>query len=240
MCGRFTLRTPATVLVEHFMLGASPDLVPRYNIAPTQLVPIVRPGDAQRELFAMRWGLIPFWAKDKRIGARMINARAETVATKSAFRSAFKKRRCLVPSDGYYEWITEGKQKVPFLIRKSDDEPFAMAGLWERWKSKEEPSSADNPSSGDADSDADKIIESFTIITTAANKETEDVHDRMPVILDPEDYDQWLDPDSYDIEGLQELLVPFESPLQVEPVNPIVNSVKNDVPECVDVQPRLF
>ena len=226
MCGRFTLRTPANLLVDHFMVGSTPDLVPRYNIAPTQTVPIVRQVPDQRTLFAMRWGLVPYWAADLRVGSRMINARAETVATKPAFRAAFERRRCVVPADGYYEWLRDGKRKQPFLIHLNDDQPFGMAGLWEKWRPK---TGSDEPT-----------VESFTIITTTANDDTEGVHDRMPVILDPRDYDRWIDPENDDKKSLQDLLRPYDKPLRVEPVNPIVNNVKNDVPECVEVQPTLF
>ncbi len=206
--------------------GASPDLVPRYNIAPTQMVPVVRPSGGQRELFAMRWGLVPFWAADLRIGARMIDARAETVSTKPAFRTAFERRRCLVPSDGYYEWLREGKRKQPYLMHLQDHQPFGMAGLWERWK----------PKTGSDES----AVESFTIITTSASRDTEDIHDRMPVILHPSDYDRWLDPENTDKQALEGLLLPYDGQLLVDPVNSIVNNVKNDVPECVEVQRTLF
>lgn len=167
MCGRFTLRVPAAELVEIFRLLRRPDVQPRYNIAPTQPVAVVRRIDRGRELSMLRWGLVPSWAKDPKIGARMINARAETVATKPAFRTALRRRRCLVPADGFYEWAkSAGGTKQPHYITRRDGRPFAFAGLWESW---------DGPDGSS--------IESCTIVTTEANDLVGRIHDRMPVIL---------------------------------------------------------
>ena len=171
MCGRFVLMTPGRSLAKRFGLEEVPDLEPRYNIAPTQMVAMIRldRDTLQRRLVLVKWGLIPFWAKDSSIGNRLINARAESAAEKPAFRSAFKSRRCLVPADGYYEWKKrKGGQKQPYLARNADGSPFAFAGLWERWQAPE-----------------DEIIESCTILTTDANDLTQPIHDRMPVILKP-------------------------------------------------------
>src|SRR5262249_23577950 len=180
MCGRFT-RTAASkeTLADLFQLSDPPGLLPLFNIAPTQPVAAVRvvPGGHEREMVALRWGLIPSWANDPKIGYKMINARAETAATKPSFRSAFRSRRCLLVADGYYEWQKQAGAKQPFYIRLKGGKLFAFAGLWERWA----------PTDGEA-------IESCTILTTAANELTKPIHDRMPVIVDPRDYGQWRDP----------------------------------------------
>ena len=181
MCGRFTLRAPASVIAEQFSLFEVPWLKPRFNIAPTQPVPVVRmtPQQAapQRQFVFLHWGLVPSWAKDPTIGNRMINARAETVADKPAFRTALRRRRCLIVADGFYEWQTAGKRRQPMFIHIRDDRPLAFAGLWESWEG--------------ADHSA---LESCTILTTAANDLVRPIHDRMPVIVAPEDYADWLDP----------------------------------------------
>jgi putative SOS response-associated peptidase YedK len=168
MCGRFVLMTPGRDLAERFGLEEEPVLEPRYNIAPTQMVAIIRleKETGRRRLDFVRWGLIPFWSKDPSIGNKLINARAETAAEKPAFSSAFKSRRCLVPADGYYEWKKRKEgQKQPYLARNADGTPFAFAGLWEKWQAPE-----------------DQIIESCTILTTDANDLTRPIHDRMPVV----------------------------------------------------------
>jgi putative SOS response-associated peptidase YedK len=229
MCGRFTLRTPLGLLVQQFLFesDAAPDLpglVPRYNVAPTQVTPIVRrSATGGRELALARWGLIPAWAKDPKIGYSTINARADSVATKPVFRTAFKKRRCLVPVDGYYEWIAEGKKKLPILYEQPEHRPFALAGLWESWRG--------------ATGDAVESLDTFTIVTTTANALASRVCDRMPVVLDPVDYDAWLDPQRTEADDLEYLMRPYEGELLATDVDPIVNNVKNDVPECV--QPRV-
>ena len=228
MCGRFTLRTSPVELAEIFQLRREPVWHPRYNIAPTQPVAVVRQHDGSRVLDLLRWGLIPSWSKDPAIGSRMINARGETVATKPSFRAAFKRRRCLIPADGLYEWkMTESKTKQPYFIGMQDDVPFAFAGLWEHWQG----------------SDGSEV-ETCTIITTEANSTLSELHERMPVILEEEDYDSWLDPKQEDKEELQSLLVPSQTDrLRFFPVRTVVNSPKNEVPECVipiDEQGTLF
>ncbi len=224
MCGRFTLRTPANRLVERFMLDAAPKLSPRYNVAPTQNVAAMRrpTEDAGRQLVLLRWGLIPSWAKDPSIGYRMINARAESVAEKPSFRTAFKRRRCLVLADGYYEWRKEGKKKQPYWIRMQDERPFAFAGLWEQWY---------------GEGHEDQPLETCTIVTTDSNKLTSRIHNRMPVILDDSDYDLWLDPTVQDREQIEPLLSPYDSDeMAFVPVSTLVNSPKNDTPDCLEVQ----
>ena len=223
MCGRFTLRTPASVLVSTFQLVTEPLWQPRYNIAPTQSVPVLRwdEGAGGRVLTPLYWGLIPSWAKDPSIGNRMINARGESIAEKPSFRSAFKRRRCIVVADGYYEWKKTGSKKQPYLIHLPDEQPFAMAGLWETWT---------RPASGD---DEKTAIESCTVITTTSNEKTRDIHDRMPVILHQQDWSSWLDPHNNDTEHLKQLLLPFDSDLtDMYPVSTHVNSPRNEDPSC--------
>lgn len=220
MCGRFTLIAPAEALVEQFQLAEIPSLTPRYNIAPTQPVAVVRPSPEKggRELALLRWGLIPFWAKDPGIGARMINARSETVAQKPAFRAAFRRRRCLVPVDGFYEWQRLERGKQPFYVRLCDGKPFAFAGLWEHWEG-----------SGGA------TIDSCTLLTTEPNGLLRPVHNRMPVVLAPKDYGLWLDPGLQEAELLQPLLRPYPSEGMIAyPISKWVNSPKNDGPQCIE------
>lgn len=219
MCGRFTLTRAADVVAELFELEDVPVLAPRYNIAPTQSVAAVRvPKDQpRRELSMLHWGLIPSWAKDREIGSRMINARAETVMEKPSFRNAFKSRRCLIVADGFYEWkkLADGKQ--PHLIRFRDGRPFAFAGLWEHWE---------DPESGPVDS--------CTIITTEPNRLMSTLHNRMPVILPTSAYERWLDPGIKGDDKLAALLVPCgDQDLEAYPVGRQVNNPKNDVPACV-------
>ena len=212
MCGRYTRHASWRDLVEYFRILDDPrwNLEPRYNIAPTQQVLIIRNGDNGREPARVRWGLIPHWAKDKSIGNKLINARSETVAEKPSFRDAFKKRRCLVVADGFYEWRKEGAKKQPHLIRLKSGEPIAFAGLWSAWTDKEDGSE----------------VETDAIITTEANELLKPLHNRMPVILSPDEYDQWLDPESGD--G-RELLKPYPSDeMEHLPVSTRVNIVRND------------
>ncbi len=203
MCGRFTLRTTVENLAKHFFdvlpIAAWPPITPRHNIAPTQMVVAVRwlPDHPSAEAVSLRWGLIPHWAKDAKAAARLINARGETVAEKPSFRAAFARRRCLIPADGFYEWRTVGKQKIPVHIRREDDLPFCFAGLWERWQSPEGP------------------LESTTIITTEANEVLRPLHDRMPLILEPAEYLLWLrgtDAAPASTSGLQSLITVRNQP----------------------------
>jgi putative SOS response-associated peptidase YedK len=217
MCGRYTLKSNAHAVASLCNLPDIPELKARYNIAPTQLVPVVRPGQAGRELTMLRWGLIPSWAKDPKIAHSLINARAETAAEKPAFRSAFKRRRCLIPSDGFYEWKKVGKQKLPLHIRRRDEAPFAFAGLWEIWR----------PPEGDP-------IETCAILTTTANEVVAPLHHRMPVILPPEHFDAWLKSGDADAAGFLPLMVPIPADEMVAvQANPICNSPKYDGPECL-------
>ncbi|MEQ1503189.1 MAG: SOS response-associated peptidase [Myxococcota bacterium] len=217
MCGRFALTAPASTIAEIFQVDVLPDVLPRYNIAPTNAIPAVVAGeDGKRELQTFRWGLIPMWAKDQKIAYQTINARAETVAKKPAFRSAFKRRRALIVADGFYEWQKVGKDKIPHLFQLADGRPFAIAGLWERWI---------NPLDGEE-------IRTCTLVTDGPNALMAPVHDRMPVILPPEVWDTWLDPTVDDPARLQELLVPYPADgMRARRVSKTVGSVKNKGPE---------
>ncbi|HEY9851452.1 MAG TPA: SOS response-associated peptidase [Leptolyngbyaceae cyanobacterium] len=219
MCGRFTLIQIEKLLTDIFQVSSVPSLSPRYNIAPTQSIATILQNSEteERECKMMKWGLIPSWSKDTKIGAKMINARAETLAEKPAFRSAFKRRRCLIVADGFYEWKTQDGKKQPFYFRLADGKPFGFAGLWERWEKE--------------DSEA---IESCTIITISANELMQPIHDRMPVILDERDYDRWLDPKVQKPESLQSLLQPYRSQeMTCYPVSTKVNNARTDSPECL-------
>lgn len=219
MCGRFTLTTPIETLVETFQLSSVPEeLAPRYNIAPTQPVAAVLVDEEKAQHLALlRWGLIPGWAKDPSIGNRMINARAETVAEKPAFRVAFQRRRCLVLADGFYEWQRSERGKRPMYIRLADGRPFAFAGLWEHWKG------ADGPP-----------LDSCTILTTEANELMRPIHNRMPVILPPEAYDLWLDPTVRAADSLLPLLRPHPAEtMRAFAVSTLVNNPANDDPRCI-------
>lgn len=223
MCGRYSLATPADTLAKHFRLSHVPPVSPRYNIAPSQPIAIVRMHAPRHELewAPVRWGLIPSWAKYPAIGNKMINARAETVAEKPAFREAFARSRCLVPADGYYEWQREGRmgqRKQPFYIRLRDGRPFAFAGLWERWV---EPDGT--------------FVESCAILTTEPNETLTDIHDRMPVILAQADYDQWLDPAVRQAQLLQPLLRPYPSEdMTACAVSLRVNDPGHDDAACIE------
>jgi putative SOS response-associated peptidase YedK len=218
MCGRYTLRTPSNILVQTFAAADLPLLAPRYNIAPTQDVLAVRLNDQHKRAFSLlHWGIIPSWADDPKIGNRMINARAESVAEKPSYRSAFKRSRCLIVADGFYEWKKTDKAKQPFFIRLKDEHPFAFAGLAEHWHR------------------GDRAIDSCTIITTGPNELMAGIHDRMPVILSPADYDCWLDPEFQDKDKLLSLLRPYPADeMMANPVSKLVNSPTNDRQECVE------
>ena len=218
MCGRFSLTQSVATLSDAFDLDELPEWQPRYNIAPTQTVlAIAALPDKAPQARLFRWGLVPSWATDLTIGAKLINARAETVAEKPSFRSAFKQRRCLVLADGFYEWQrTDRKTKQPYYFQLADRQPFAFAGLWERWH-------------GD-----DHVVETCTILTTQANAVLQPVHDRMPVIVAPEHYNRWLDATTVN-EALQRLLHPYAADaMQSHPVSTVVNKPTNDSPECVN------
>ena len=220
MCGRFALAMPAKSIAEHFGLESTEGLSMRYNIAPTQEVATVSgASEGQgRALAIRRWGMIPHWAKDAKIGARMINARAETIDSKPSFREPFRRRRCLIPASGFYEWRREVKTRLPYYIRLRDRSPMAFAGLWDRWQ----------PGDGEP-------VESCTIITTGANEIVGELHDRMPVILDPGDYNRWLDTRAANTGGLLELLAPYPSnAMDMIPVGDIVNNARNEDPRCIE------
>ncbi len=249
MCGRYTLSRPEDIVeelgAEVLEAAAAPEeealaasgqlslvpldeapprspvlspLAPRFNIAPTQMAPIARTeDDGSLVVDLLRWGLIPFWAKDMAIGNRMINARSETAAEKPSFKTSLKRRRCLVLADGFYEWKKTPGGKQPFLIHVAERRPFTMAGLWDRWTQGPE-----GP------------VESFTILTTAANERVGEIHDRMPVILDGEAREAWLDTSLEDLGALVALLRPYAAePMGFYPVSKLVNSPRNDVAECV-------
>jgi len=227
MCGRFVLTTPAEALRRIFGFVEQPNLAPRYNIAPTQDVPVIRQRRepaGQRTIQMLRWGLVPSWAESLAGGAKMINARAETVTEKPAFRRAFERRRCLVPADGFYEWRPGDPAKQPHLITARDGAPLAFAGLWERW-SPPEPKDGLLPLQG---AERRPAIDSFTIVTTRANAALAPLHQRMPVILAPADYGRWLDPAS-EPTALVELLKPApDDLLRHFAVDRRVNNVRND------------
>jgi putative SOS response-associated peptidase YedK len=220
MCGRFVLMTLGRDLAQRFELAQEPPLEARYNIAPTQAVAVIRPGesaDSPRRLDVMRWGLVPFWSKDPLGGAPLINARAETAATKPAFRAAYRHRRCLIPADGFYEWKRESGKKQPYYLSMGDAKVFAFAGLWEHWE---------NPEGS--------IIESCAILTTSANELVQSIHDRMPVILEPRNYQVWLDPKAKVGDNLQDLLKPYPGQdLAMRPIHPKMNKASYDAADCL-------
>jgi len=233
MCGRYRLSRRKQVVEEYFdSVSGEEDWNPRYNIAPTQPVPVIRqnPKEPVRELSLVRWGLILSWAKDSSAAAKMINARSETAGTKPAVRDALKFRRCLIPADGFYEWSRTGKAKQPYCFEVNEGELFAFAGIWDRWKD----------TSGNT-------VETCSILTTTPNAVTSAVHDRMPVILDPANYDLWLDPGMRNVNAVSELLKPCDARLmRCYPVSSRVNRVANDDAECAapvelaEIQNRLF
>lgn len=218
MCGRITLKTTPEELAEFFNIPLVSLLEPRFNIAPTQPVLVVRrlPGK-EREAAALRWGLIPQWSMDATIGSKLINARSETVTQKPSFREAFKSRRCLVLADGFYEWKKEKGKRYPFLFRMKDGKPFALAGLWETNEVLEK-----------------EKLETFTVLTTEANALVRPLHDRMPVIINPAHYELWLDPEMKDAAALKPLLKPYPVEQMVStPVNAWVNDPKNEGARCI-------
>ncbi len=234
MCGRFTLHSPRDFIAQRFEvdLGGLAELAPRYNIAPTQDVLAVRMREGERQACAMRWGLIPHWAKDSAKLPLMINARVETLADRPAYRDAFHTQRCLIPADGFYEWrVNDGKNpKTPYFLHLNDGEPFAMAGLWARWRPREEGA---------------EPITSCAIVTAPANSALAPIHDRMPVILPRGNEAAWLDPEQHDPEKLRELLVPLgPEHFEKRVVSALVNSVEHDGPKLIepapDPAPSLF
>jgi len=219
MCGRYTLTVDASVLAALFELEPLFEIEPRYNIAPSQPVPMVRSGGGEKREWAWaRWGLIPSWAKDAKIGNTLINARSETAADKPSFRSAYKHRRCLLPADGFFEWVKTPSGKQPQHIRFADRRAFAFGGLWERW----------TPPDGDP-------IESCTILTTRANELIAPLHDRMPVILPRERFGEWISPGPLTPAAADAILRPHPADgMEAVTVSTIVNSPRNDDPRCVE------
>jgi putative SOS response-associated peptidase YedK len=231
MCGRYVLSQPVEVIAEYFGVdpeagpgaGVAQGLEPRYNIAPTQEAPIVRAGPLGRTLSLARWGLVPYWAEDASIGNRLINARSETADAKPAYREALRRRRCLVPADGFYEWKKVGRARQPFLFRPPAGHLVAIAGLWERWH------------------DGPLTLETYTLLTTDANETVAPIHDRMPVLLEPVAFGRWLDPALRDPAELADLLVPSPAgKLEAVAVSTRVNDPANDDPACLEPLPTLF
>ncbi|MDP8954433.1 MAG: SOS response-associated peptidase [Actinomycetota bacterium] len=228
MCGRYTSITPVEELAGYFGVEevVADDLGPRYNVAPTDAIyAVARRGDGLR-LGALRWGLVPPWADDVRVGARLINARAESVADKPAFRQAFARRRCLLPADGFYEWqrAEAASSGQPWYVRRGDGQPLALAGLWETWRPQGR--------------DEDRVV-SATIVTTVANRSLAPIHHRMPVVLAADAWPFWLDPANHDIDALLRLLVPApEDMLSPVAVKPLVNRVTHDGPALVEAITR--
>jgi putative SOS response-associated peptidase YedK len=223
MCGRFSQQRPASELAEIF--AAEPlanDLGPRFNVAPTDDALVVVQHEERRAITAYRWGLIPHWADAARVGSRMFNARAETLTSSPAFRDALRRKRCLVPVDGFYEWKREGTRRQPYLIARTDGRPLALAGLWSGWR----------------DPAADRVIRTFTIVTAGPNAQVADLHDRMPVVVPEEAWSTWLDPHLNDPAELQGLLQPNEEvELRIVAVSRLVNDVRNDGPELIEPAP---
>ena len=222
MCGRFALATDENAIVEEFSLQTTflpptIELAPRYNIAPSQpILTIYQNTNKDRQATHFQWGLVPSWAKEAKIGAKMINARSETVAEKPSFRAAFKRRRCIIPASGFYEWQKTADSKQPIYIHPQDAAHFAFAGLWERWQSPD-----------------GSILQTCTILTTRPNELMTPIHNRMPVILEPEDYADWLEPEEKPQLGLH-LLRPFPAErMATYPVSKLVNNPRNESPDCI-------
>lgn len=224
MCGRFTSLLSPELLKIIFSVNAPISVTPRYNIAPSQTVTAIRQdSEGHNQLFNPRWGLIPSWSKDTSIGNHTINARAETVHEKPAFRHAIRYRRCIIPASGFYEWVhKEGEKGAPLYIHLKDEQPMCFAGIWEHWKPEDGPE-----------------IESCSIITTSSNTLIKSIHDRMPVILHPGDFELWLNRNMHDPEQLKQLYQPYPADLtEMYPVSPLVNSPRNTGPECIKPLPK--
>jgi putative SOS response-associated peptidase YedK len=220
MCGRFAQQRPASELAEIF--AAEPltdDPGPRFNVAPTDEALVVVQREERRAITAYRWGLIPHWADAAKVGSRMFNARAESLTTSPAFRDAFRRKRCLVPVDGFYEWKRDGARRQPYLIGRADGRPLTLAGLWSGWR----------------DPAADRVVRTFTIVTSGPNDQMADLHDRMPVVVPEAAWSTWLDPRLDDLAELNGLLAPNEGvALRIVAVGPLVNNVRNDGPELIE------
>jgi putative SOS response-associated peptidase YedK len=221
MCGRYTLTITPEMLRTLVNFETTPNLQPRYNIAPTQMAPVVRPaeGGGAPRIDMLRWGLIPSWSKDMTIASKLINARGETIAEKPSFRDAYRERRCLIPVDGFYEWRREGETKQPYRIGFRGGKPFVFAGVWESWTA---PDGAEN---------AGETIETYTIVTTDANEKLAPIHHRMPVIVDPADFDRWLTGDPGDAANVIRAFPPDD--MAFYRVSTRVNNVRNDDEDCI-------
>ncbi len=219
MCGRFAQQRPSSDLAEIFdAADLADDPGGRFNVAPTDDAVVVVQREDRRAITRYRWGLIPHWATDRRIGSRQINARGERVASSPTFREAFRRRRCIVPVDSFYEWRTSGTTRQPFRIARADGRPLALAGLWAGWH----------------DPDSDRVVRTFTIVTTTPNELVGQIHDRMPVVLDDDAWRRWIDPEIADVAELHGLLVPApEGVLMTHPVSTLVNNVRNNGPELI-------
>ena len=244
MCGRFVTASSPALIADRFAVDevdatVGPDPEPDYNVSPRRNVLAVREREGQRVLSRLRWGLVPSWAKEVKIGDRMINARAETVASKPSYRRAFANKRCLIPADGFYEWRAQPEhgdrlaagparpKKQPYFIHRKDGEPLAFAGLWEVWKVPDDRPDHEKDLGGD-----DGWLRSCVIVTTTANDLMAPIHNRMPVILPESAWEQWLDPDEHDVDALAKLLVPAaEGVLEAYPVSTSVNNARNTGPE---------
>ena len=228
MCGRFVSSSPPDELAKYFDVDLVSEQVlePSYNVAPTDDIYVITARGGARRLDAFHWGLIPFWADDVSVGNKMINARAEGIAEKGAYKRAFRKRRCLIPADGFYEWkkVPGQKKKQPYFIHRADGEPFAFAGLWELWRPPDKRDERDT-----------EPLRSCTIITGAPNEVIADIHDRMPVILPPSAWDRWLDPEYDDVDALEGLLVPAPARiLELHPVSTLVSNVRENGPALIE------
>ncbi|HEY0222944.1 MAG TPA: SOS response-associated peptidase [Pseudolabrys sp.] len=218
MCGRYTIVAPPQVLRDLFRYAEQPNFPPRYNVAPAQPIPIVRVVNGARHFALVRWGLLPSWVKDPKKFSLLINARGESVTEKPAFRAAMRRRRCLIPTDGFYEWKASGSRKQPYYVRATSGEPFAFAGLWETWI---------GPNGEE--------LETAAIVTTAANKTLEPIYDRMPVVVPPDQFDLWLDHSTEDVGAAVALIQPApENLLEAYPVATDVNRVANDNPKLLE------
>ncbi|ABA88238.1 protein of unknown function DUF159 [Syntrophotalea carbinolica DSM 2380] len=218
MCGRFSQTWSYNDIRDYLLLNEGFDLEPSYNIAPSQDVAAVRLEEGRRRLISLHWGLIPFWANDRKISYRTLNARSETAHKSPAFRAAFRGRRCLIPASGFYEWDKKHGTKQPYFIYRTDEEPMTFAGLWEHWEDKE----------------GKEIIESCTILTTEASEPVSSLHDRMPVILEPEDFDLWLNPEEHNITKLRNLMQPAAPGiLSMHPVSKYINKAWNEGEKCI-------
>ncbi len=223
MCGRFARYSLSRELERYFNTHpAAFEIQPNYNVAPTQEIPVIIQQEGERHIKKRHWGLVPFWAKDISIGSRMINARVETVTSKPAFRTALKQRRCLIPANGFYEWKGKAGSKQPYFFQLPSGEPFAFAGLHELWEDKEA-----TPETGP--------YKSCTIITTDASEAVKDIHNRMPLILTPEFFKDWLDPENKQLDRIEQIVKSgFVSDLKCYPVSKLVNQVGNNKKECME------